>query len=115
MSFQCIYKLGVIAYFNLNREYIAKEICINKEKPMSACYGQCFLKTNLDLTDESSTDDAELPPARQTIDFPVFLISEISSLFDIVTNLAEANFHYIPGTSVDHSLIPFRPPQSLIH
>ncbi len=45
--------------FELNREYIAKNLCENREKPRSCCKGKCFLKKQLAKTDkeEGSTNN----------------------------------------------------------
>lgn len=40
-------RLFVFAGFELNREYIAEELCVNKEKPELACHGKCFLADKL--------------------------------------------------------------------
>jgi len=110
MSLQCFYKLGVITYFTLNQEYIAEVLCINKEKPMTMCYGTCFLKRNLDLADQSSADKTGAPAGRMTVDFPVFLISQITYRFDIVSRPDDSNSCYSPGMSMAHLRTPFRPP-----
>jgi hypothetical protein len=54
LSAQCIFKLGIITYFQANRDYIAEVLCINKEKPITLCHGQCFLDRNLALADEET-------------------------------------------------------------
>jgi hypothetical protein len=110
MSLQCFYKLSVLAYYHLNREYIAEVLCINKEKPMEACHGQCFLKKNFDLPEGSTPDNKESATTRQQIEFPSFLVSELRYQFDVASKFVDQNFHYSQETSVGHSLTPFRPP-----
>ena len=51
LSAQCIFKLGIITYFEANRDYIAEVLCVNKEKPMTMCHGKCFLDRNLSIGD----------------------------------------------------------------
>lgn len=110
MSLQCFYKLGVIAYFNLNREYIAEVLCINKGEPLQTCHGQCFLKTNLNLADESSSKDAEMPLTKQQVEFPVFVVSELAFKFNSGFTTIERNFRSRFFTSIGYSRIPLRPP-----
>jgi hypothetical protein len=110
MSLQCFYKLGVIAYFNFNREYIAEVLCLNKEKPMQSCHGQCFLKTNLNLAEESPSKSAEVPITKQQIEFPLFIISELAYNFRVVSTTTEESSHYYLVTSLGHLPILFRPP-----
>jgi hypothetical protein len=110
MSLQCFYQLGVITYFHLNREYIAEVLCINKEKPITLCHGQCFLDRNLDLADELPSDEGTVPTGKQSIDFPVFLISENSYQFSHVLRSLDLNTSYFPASSTEHSSFPFHPP-----
>ena len=110
MSLQCFYKLGVIAYFNLNREYIAEVLCINKEGPLQTCHGQCFLKTNLNLAEESTSKGAEVPLTKRQVEFPAFVISELAFKFNSGSMIIERISHYRLFTSPGYSHIPFRPP-----
>jgi hypothetical protein len=110
MSLQCFYQLGVIAYYNINREYIAEALCINKKKSMEVCHGQCFLKKNLNLTAESTSDSKDAPSTRQQVEFPLFLVSELNYQFDVASKIMDRNFQYSQEESVGHSRTPFRPP-----
>jgi hypothetical protein len=77
LSSQCIFKLGIITYFEANRDYIAEVLCINKEKPITMCYGQCFLDRNLSLAEETPKQT----PVKSTLkmEAPIF----IGSSFDV--------------------------------
>jgi hypothetical protein len=110
MSAQCFYKLGVITYFQVNRDYIAQVLCINKEKPITMCYGQCFLDKSLDLADDRNSDQGSVPGSTQRIDFPVFLVVENSYAFEKRLNFEIAGSAYLPGSSSEHSPVPFHPP-----
>ena len=114
MSLQCFYEMGVITYFQLNREYVAEFLCINKEMPMMACHGQCFLNKNLHVTDDTTPDEGTVPAGKQTIDFPMFLIAENN--YSFVTNLQTQprNFRFLLFSSQAHLTSPFRPP-SFVH
>ncbi len=46
---------GSVAYFQLNRAYIAKNLCVNKNKPKLNCNGQCYLAKQLKATEEKET------------------------------------------------------------
>lgn len=109
MSLQCFYQLGVITYFQLNQEFIAEVLCINKEKPAMKCHGQCFLKAKLNMGDDTQSDKETLPPT-QRVELPVFLISENSYSFEVPTLLEGNNSRYLPATSSAHDRTPFHPP-----
>ena len=40
--------------YALNKDYIAKNLCINRNKPKSCCQGKCHLKKQLAKSDESN-------------------------------------------------------------
>ncbi len=42
----------VVLQYNLNREYIAKNLCENRNKPKCCCHGKCFLKKQLAKNDK---------------------------------------------------------------
>lgn len=109
MSAQCFYELGVIAYFQLNRDYIAEVLCINKEKPMNMCNGQCFLDKNLDVADGAS-EEGRVPTNTQRVEFPVFLVVENSYMFTAAATIQVGVSPYLAGVSSEHSSIPLRPP-----
>lgn len=44
--------LFVFAGFEMNREYIVKELCINKDKPQLHCNGKCYLMKKLKQAEE---------------------------------------------------------------
>lgn len=113
MSAQCFYKLGVITYFQLNRDYIAEVLCINKEKPITMCYGQCFLDKNLDLADDNTSDEGAVPSGKQRIDFPVFLVIENSYALKSIVKFEIAGSVYLASFSSEHSSAPFHPPAVL--
>lgn len=110
MSLQCFYQLGVLTYFQINRDYIAEVLCINKEKPITMCNGQCFLDRTLDLAADTDADDGTPPVAKQVVDFPVFLVSDNDCPLFHQTILEPGNFRYTPGTSSAYSAAPFHPP-----
>lgn len=110
MSAQCFYELGVITYFYLQRDYIAATLCVNKDKPMTMCKGQCYLKKHLALTDDDKSQDRTPPDAKQQLDFPVFLISRYPLPIPRASAMPVMNFHYTFSLSAKHSSVPFHPP-----
>jgi len=58
LGFQCLSKLGLIAYYNINIEYIISELCENKDKPQLKCNGKCYLKKKLAKANEAEKQSA---------------------------------------------------------
>jgi hypothetical protein len=45
-------KIYVFAGFELNKNYIAAQLCENKNKPQLQCFGKCFLKKKLEQAEK---------------------------------------------------------------
>ena len=43
---------GAVAYYRINQDYIAKNLCVNRDKPMMNCNGQCFLAKKLQAAED---------------------------------------------------------------
>ena len=50
------------AQYYLNYDYIVDVLCINKDKPITICYGKCYLSNQLDKT---TGDDESIIPSTQ--------------------------------------------------
>ncbi len=47
-----VHKTAIHASFNLNQDYIAANLCVEKDKEGSTCNGQCHLQQQLEDTQE---------------------------------------------------------------
>lgn len=60
---------GTIAYFQLNRSYIAKVLCENRDRPKLNCNGKCYLAKKLkqqqDKKDKETAQRVENLPIAQ--------------------------------------------------
>ena len=45
-------KWGVVAYYHVNKAYIARVLCENRDKPQLHCDGQCYLAKKLQAAEE---------------------------------------------------------------
>ena len=88
LSLQCFYKLGVIGYFLLHQEYIKQNLCVNKNRPITMCYGQCFLQRNLEVADQA--EDSINVLSKLKFDIPFFIIEKKIDVF------RAANFTFKP-------------------
>jgi hypothetical protein len=48
---QCFTRYCVMAIFQVRKDYIAKNLCENRDKPKSNCCGKCFLRKQLKKAD----------------------------------------------------------------
>jgi hypothetical protein len=102
------FKRGVIVIdFLANQNYIAKNLCENRDKPQMNCCGKCQLKKRLN---QENKKDSQLP-TRKGVD-EVLFCSEISlsnSIQPVVKQIKHPRRakDFIPNTYFDI----FHPPQ----
>lgn len=72
---------GTVAYYHINKKYIAKVLCENRDKPIPICNGKCFLvkklKEQQEKKDKENTEHVENMPFVQ-----LFFVSAFNFLFD---------------------------------
>lgn len=68
LSCQCLAKFGIIAWYQLNKEYIAKNLCENRAKPQLKCCGKCILNKKLSKVDEPNTSKKHSPSKTDKIE-----------------------------------------------
>ncbi len=86
--------------FQLNREYITQQFCINKDKPELACGGQChFMKQMADLkeADEERTGDQETSQDERPTN--LFFASPLSDYIN--TSSIKLNYPVVSNTIND--------------
>ena len=64
VSYQYMIKLGIIAYYELNKNYIAQNLCENRDKPQMKCCGKCYLRKQLNKTEENGTNSSKQLPTK---------------------------------------------------
>ena len=104
---------GAVAYYRVNQDYIAKNLCENRDKPMMNCNGQCFLAKQLKAAEEkeqkSNSERLEKMPevvlAFQSIQ-PIFL-----ALF-VQIPVAEDHFATVSFVSSNDPKGFFHPPRA---
>ena len=101
---QSFSKLVIIAEYQINREYIASKLCINRNIPKMHCNGKCQMMKKLS---EEEKNNAPVPAAKtqepcivQNIDVPC--------LAAFIPDAVENTSHYQKSCS-------FMPPSSVFH
>ena len=103
---------GTIAYYHANKDYIARVLCENRDKPQLHCDGQCYLakqlKAQQDKQDKETTERVQNTPVVQLFcqDNQPF---QFQSLW---TNLLASEFpdYHFPSYAAPLAGM-FRPPQ----
>jgi hypothetical protein len=108
LSLQCFYKLACVTYYQLNKDYIAEFLCVNRDNPITVCYGQCFLKKALGFESETTTNSIA---SNLKFDLPLFKLSEIVLIRSAISNpkkYSVSKNHLLKKD--DHTQPVFRPP-----
>lgn len=92
VSYQYVAKIGVIAWYQANKDYVAQELCENKDKSDLGCEGKCYLKKQLDKVENNAPIDKELPAKKHKNELPEYLSTITSFKFNHSTFSAQTNF-----------------------
>lgn len=76
--FPSFYKTGIIISFNINQDYIAKNLCVQRNIKNNCCHGCCQLKKRLDENDKH--EQKQMPRgSNEKTNFSIFLINEVNT------------------------------------
>ncbi|WP_338870210.1 hypothetical protein WBJ53_22155 [Spirosoma sp. SC4-14] len=103
---------GTIAYYHANKAYIARVLCVNRDKPELHCDGKCFLAKKLkeqqDKQDKETTERVQNLPVLQ-------LFCQANPLFQFTPASALQLSCSLPAYRFPSYLAPltgfFRPPR----
>lgn len=80
---QTLNQSGILLTFKLRQEYIAKNLCVQRNKKVNTCNGKCHLKKELKKSAEQESETSKPYPAKtktKTFDSP-FLNNLFSFVF----------------------------------
>ncbi len=109
---QTFSKTIILADFEINKEYIAKVLCVNKSKPKMHCNGKCHLKKELNKAEKEEQSSPN--PENEKYEFQLFTESgfniDLHNSLDVISNsfLSDYTFHL----SDKHPNSIFHPPQA---
>nr|WP_233098677.1 hypothetical protein [Aureibaculum flavum] len=102
--------------YNLNYDYIAKVLCINKDEPELKCNGKCHLAKEIKKTLPS--DNQDKPSGLPVIDFDKFPITSHENEHHKLNAFQfskKLNFHIIKtGKTNNYISSVFQPPEFLV-
>ncbi|MCE7065048.1 hypothetical protein [Dyadobacter sp. CY326] len=86
---------GTIAYYHINKDYITRVLCENRDKPQLHCDGHCFLAKKLraqeEKKDKQTSERVQNLPSLQLFASP---LASFNFLSNIVAQHQELNFPY---------------------
>jgi len=104
---QILSRVFIVLDYQLNKDYITANFCINKSKPELHCEGHCYLQKNLKKAAEPESKSAQ-PTLK--IDFPLFLQPGFTCNFTPVSPGKSFFAPYVVGQTAGYLSVIFHPP-----
>ncbi len=106
-------RIGILIDFKINQEFIAKVLCVDKEKPMSTCNGKCYLSEQLKKTEEQQRD--QVPTSNEKDRYEVVYYSQIEKYHLLISTdgHSEKKISYYRDCFYHYNYFPdvFHPPK----
>ena len=64
ISYQSFVKLGIVIWYQVNKEYVSRNLCENKNQPEKKCCGKCYLNKQLNKADKGTTENTSSVPKK---------------------------------------------------
>lgn len=114
---QCVLKLAIVTWFELNREYIAATLCENRDKPELVCCGKCVLTKELKKADQREDTDKKATQKAERYSTVSFVLPQISQgmampVFSMLNVMHPVIPHHF-GTTILRSV--FHPPAATLY
>ena len=87
-------RMFVYLDFVFHQEYIAKNLCVNRDKPMMHCDGKCYLHKEMQKNDEQSSSQTAKSPVLELIftSQQAVKLTKIQPHFILKQSLADFSF-----------------------
>ena len=109
VGIQTFSKWIIVCSYEINEDYIAKNLCVNRKVPGSCCKGKCYLQKKL-----ASDEDQQKPDGRtiSTKDIKCdYFLQQIARInFTYVPAANHGSPYYINGDSQEFINSYFQPP-----
>lgn len=108
LSLQFLMQAGVAGYCIVNKEYIARMLCVNRDKPALKCNGQCYLKKKMKQAAGAENTRSNPGGCFEKQEAPFFILNEETRMGHSAMPAASFRFPYhchyrfIPGSDIFH-------------
>jgi hypothetical protein len=104
---------AIVMSFELNREFIAKTLCENRDRPQLNCDGQCYLAKKLkaqhDREDRETTERIQNMPVLTLFCADLFSFAFADAPGDATSSLPTSYYQQSPYAAPLHGI--FQPPR----
>ncbi len=111
LSYQCFLKLGIVVWYEYNKDYIAQNLCENRAQPEKKCCGKCYLNKQLKKADQGETGKTTLPAKWNTGEVVLYTIPtsiEVPIRYAAYTARIRPHNHHFHPLHIPDSI--FHPP-----
>lgn len=109
VSCQFAAKMGIVVWYEANKDYVSDVLCINKDAPEKKCNGKCYLKKQLDKVENNANDDKETPVKKTENQLPEF----VTSVFFVIHK--QISLSTLTHTTTYTNLYNYQHSSSLFH
>jgi len=110
IALQTFSKWCLILEYQVNKDFIAKNLCINRARPLSCCKGTCYLNKKM-AADESDQQAPSRSGQREETTLQLFEEKNLLPQPILVEVNIIHSTRYIDPFTQDHSFSQFEPPQ----
>jgi len=110
MAIQTFSKWCVILEYQVNKDFIARNLCINRAKPSCCCQGKCYLTKKM-AADESQQQAPGKGGQKEETTLQLFETKNVLFVPVFTEVRLTHSTRYIARPTQDHSLSQFQPPQ----
>lgn len=97
---QVLVHLGMWGYYQVNKAYIAQNLCENKDKPLKNCCGKCYLRKQIKKVEDGSSTSKKGQVKTEKSEVTEFVVTDrftatphiVFSIFPFNTPVT-GNFH----------------------
>ena len=104
--------LVIVAGYEINKIYIAKNFCVNRNKPSMHCYGMCHLKK--EMRDAEKKEQSSSTPSNEKQETNQFFQTDSELIFAFSNCISKIYFSYKESPTRDFSTFIFHPPAAWI-
>ncbi|HMH21400.1 MAG TPA: hypothetical protein VK563_06480 [Puia sp.] len=109
IALQTFSKWALILEYRVNRDFIAKNLCVNRDI-ISCCAGKCYLNKKL-AKDEAPEQGPGKSAQKETSPLQLFFLqTNTPDHLPMVADFSHST-RWLPGCSQEHILSFFEPPQ----
>jgi hypothetical protein len=77
LTFQCMVKMAIVGWYEMNKDYISKNLCENRGNPKMKCCGKCYLKKQLKKAgDNTDANGKQAPGKLNKIELAEFVVPQ---------------------------------------